>query len=87
MFSDEPSNNAEAGDGDEEDSFDKEFKVGNPPGRFTCHLLLENIHNFPGKLHSIKKKVSFALKGNLWKFRGVNLLAFHKSGNQLGGGV
>ena len=39
MYSREPSNNAKASDDDEEDAFDKEFKVGNPPGRVTCHLL------------------------------------------------
>ena len=47
MYSREPSNNAKASDDDEEDAFDKEFKVGNPPGRVTCHLL-GNFQNFPG---------------------------------------
>ena len=57
MYSREPSNNAKAGNDDEEDAFDKEFKVGNPPGRYTCHLLqkfwklvLGDFQNFPGQL-------------------------------------
>ena len=47
MYWREPSNNAKASDDDEEDALDKEFKVGIPPGRVTCHLL-GNFQNIPG---------------------------------------
>ena len=53
MYSREPSNNAKAGNDDEEDAFDKEFKVGNPPGRFTCHLLGNIQDNYNMEIHTI----------------------------------